>query len=456
MAGQNSNPNVVLASSLAGPDDSVNPDEGIGAIQEARAEAQPDQPEQAGNKPLPRWIMPTVAGVAAVAAALTIFANSEMGQRVKERWIPGYAASGEQDVLHASTVGLQFNFGDEAPSDELLAVFSEGDDSIIAGLRSNLDDAYTNADGGPVNFDYFYGQPVQNEDGSEDWEYVPFGGGNGGDEPTETFGINLSGLKSNMTPEERAEVLDGILGECRKYLKRRGHRPIVIPTTTGEYPGSSTTEDNTDPTEDTTGAGPDPTETQPSTAPTQPTDPETTSETRTSNTNSSTTEAITNKQEMYPQELLLNNNQIVNIGERISGTAFSQYANGGFNLAIPANGQTYIFRRADDLNKRAYYENQFRNGNKETAGLYLVTGQKDGKVASRRLNTYEYTINNTPAGYEVYIVPDRNDTSQFPGNPAPSVKSINISVGGNTGMPFTYWVYDAMYIIPDKQTIMLN
>jgi len=171
------------------------------------------------------------------------------------------------------------------------------------------------------------------------------------------------------------------------------------------------------------------------------------------------TGTITNKQEMYPQELLLNNNQIVNINDRnrISGTKFWQYADSGFNLAFLANGKTYIFRRAGDLNERDYCENQFKNGKTETVALYRITGQKDGKVATQLVDTYNYTIGGATAGYEVHIVPNSNDTKRYSDYPNNLFyKTIEIRVGGNTGMPFTYWVDNEIYIVPDKQTIFLN
>ncbi|MCL2300030.1 MAG: hypothetical protein FWC27_07785 [Firmicutes bacterium] len=169
-----------------------------------------------------------------------------------------------------------------------------------------------------------------------------------------------------------------------------------------------------------------------------------------------TTTTTKHQQEMYPQELLLDNNQIINISNsnNIAGTVFSQYANGGFNLAFNANGQTYVFRRADALNEKAYYESQFKNGKTETVALYVKTGQKDGKVALRLIDTYSYTVGGDTAGYDVYVVPDRNDTTRYSG--LLYTNSINIRVGGNTGMNFTYWVHPDTYTIPDKKTIFLN
>ena len=167
------------------------------------------------------------------------------------------------------------------------------------------------------------------------------------------------------------------------------------------------------------------------------------------------------KQEMYPQELLLADNQIVDIGGVGSGNrAFSNYANGGFNLAIPANDKTYLFRRADDLNKRAYYENQFKAGTKETVGLYVKTGQRDGKAVFRQIGTYDFTVEvpaGSIAGYVIDIVPDRNDTMRYSDYPDQLFyKSVSVRVGRNNGMPFTYWVHPDYYIIPDSQTIFLN
>jgi len=252
-----------------------------------------------------------------------------------------------------------------------------------------------------------------------------------------------------------------------KFRVRRDKRGRIYTTTTnpGETTESITMSDGTtiefpssqsDPftiIPGTTGEGPDPTAGQTNTTESSSSS---TSETSTSKTSASET---TRGKEMYPQELLLNNNQIINIGEvGPNNRAFSKFANGGFNLAIPTNGKTYVFRRADDLNKKDYFENQFKNGKTETVGIYRVTGYKDGKAVLQQINTYRYTIggSGSETGYEVYIVPDRNDKKQFPNYPDPLVKSIEIRVGGNTGMPFTYWVHDNTNTLPDKKTIFLN
>ena len=203
MAGPNNE--FTLAGAPASAEDTdINPGAEAAGAPEAPLSADP-QPEQAGGKPNPRRVNQAIAITAAALIAVVgfeVFANSEMGKRLKERWIPGYGA-GEQDALRTSLIGLQFDFDDKAPSPELLAAFSEGDGSIIAGLHGRLDGAYTNPQGNPVRFDYFYGQPAQNEDGSEGWEYIRFGGGSGeggdGDEePSELLNIPLSGLSPNM------------------------------------------------------------------------------------------------------------------------------------------------------------------------------------------------------------------------------------------------------------------
>jgi|GEM_PF-6665455 len=168
-----------------------------------------------------------------------------------------------------------------------------------------------------------------------------------------------------------------------------------------------------------------------------------------------------NKQEMYPQELHLASNQIVNYSDTgISGKNFGVYADSGFNLAFPANGKTYLFSRAAPYNKRDYFEKQFKAGTVETIAIYVKTGQQDGKTVFQRIGTYDYTVE-VPAGsvpgYVVYIIPDRNETMLFPGNSTQSYKSVSVSVGRNIGVPFSYWADDEIYVNPsDFRTIMLN
>jgi len=332
-----------------------------------------------------------------------------------------FAACGSGSARRAAVVGIRLDL-DGVSGDNIAAVIYGGG-SVLSALRGRLAEAY----GDTVAFDLYYSQP----DESGGREYVLFGEASPGEaKDTITLPVDINGA---ITPENLAQVVDALLGQITAQLGEWGYEARTTATTgtiTGSTQGISTGETSTEEW------------TLPAMA-------------RTSDTNISGGTTAKPALEMYPQELILSNDQIVEISRSINGE-FWQYANGGFNLAIPVNSKTYVFRRADDLNKRDYFEQQFHNGKTETVGLYLVTGQRDGKVVSQRINTYSYTINDDPAGYRVHIVPDRNDTRQLPGRPAPSAKSIQIKVGGNTGGPFSYRVTPDFYIIPDDKTIFLN
>jgi len=332
------------------------------------------------------------------------------------------AACGAGGGRRAAVVGIRLDL--DGVSDDNIAAVIYGGGSVLSALQGRLAGTY----GDTVAFDLWYSQP----DESGGREYVLFGEASGGRvNDTITLPVDINGA---ITPENLARVVDALLGQITAQLGEWGYKAQTTAATgtiTGSTQAISTGETSTE--EWTLSAM-----------------------ARTSDANISGPTTTKPAQEMYPQELLLSNDQIVNIGERISGTVFSKYANGGFNLAIPANGKTYLFRRADDLNKRDYFEQQFKNGKPETVGLYVKTGQQDGKAVFQRVGTYDYTVGGATAGYEVYIVPDRNDTVQLPGRPAPSVRCIEVRVGGNTGMPFTYWVDDTGRIIPDSKTIFLD
>ena len=338
------------------------------------------------------------------------------------------AACGADGARRAAVVGIRLDL--DGVSDDNIAAVIYGGGSVLSALQGRLAEAY----GDDVAFDLWYSQP----DESGGREYVLFGEPSGGRvNDTITLPVDINGA---ITPENLTRVVDALLGQITAQLGEWGYKAQTTAATgtiTGATQAMTTGETST---EDWTRSA----------------------MARTSDTNISGPTTAKPIQEMYPQELLLDNNQIVNIGEvGANNRVFSNYANGGFNLAIPANGKTYVFRRADAYNKKDYFEQQFNNGKIETIGIYVKTGQQDGKVVFQRVGTYtfEVTVEDSYAepGYEVIIVPDRNDTMQFPGRPAPSVKSIQIRVGNNTGMPFTYWIHDGMnYTIPDDKTIFLK
>ena len=165
-------------------------------------------------------------------------------------------------------------------------------------------------------------------------------------------------------------------------------------------------------------------------------------------TTTTTTKATTTTKkpsELTPQTLELSPNQIVDVND-FGVQGFWEYPN-GFNLRFTANGKTYLFHRDASYHTDEYFENTFKAGAKETVGFYVRTGTSNGKEVYRLLTTRTYTVNTigAPAGYQVYIVANPNDKIEHPRG-GQGYSSINISVGHNVGLLFTYHILNELYI----------
>lgn len=141
-------------------------------------------------------------------------------------------------------------------------------------------------------------------------------------------------------------------------------------------------------------------------------------------TNTTTTAKPTttkSKQQMYPQELRLTSNQMIDASSysdpaKFKGISksFSECADNGFNLVFTdKKGNTYLFTRNAAYNSAAYIDNQFKTGAVETVGFYIKTGQAGNQSIFKLLTTADYTVaepGGSPPGYKVRIIPDLNDT----------------------------------------------
>jgi hypothetical protein len=223
------------------------------------AEALPaEQPEQTGKKPLPRWLMPAVAGAAAGAVAVAgIFAaipGSKLNQRVQS-----YLNANR--LQQAKVVGLQLEMANLGMDEYGNPALTDDQNCVINAMRDQLSDAY----GPGYDFDFSYGLPPE---GGAVPEYVPFAADaeedNAGEQPTSTITFPING---DLTPENRDQAISDALQQINNQLKAWGYEPeeatIVVDPTTGEITVTlPTTEEITyeAPTEgNTTGGSPDPT-----------------------------------------------------------------------------------------------------------------------------------------------------------------------------------------------------
>lgn len=294
-------------------------------------EAQPAvQPDQTGNKPLPKWLTPVVAGAAALAVAATAYAASprEIKEQIKSRFIPGYAmSSGEEEPRRARIVGLNLDL--DGVSDENIAALMDGDNSVISALRGRLSSAY----GDGVDFDFYYSRPT--DDGGK--EYVLFGADaeedNAGEEPKDTITLPMNGITGNITPDNRDEVIDGLFGQIIPQLDEWDYKPVETTT----FIDPTTGEEITIPVvpSETETAAPQPVTTGGANPPTRPSVPATSGTSRPSSTAkptekpNTTQKPNTTKAEVYtpPQTLRLSPNQVRN-GNRdatIDGSIMEDY-----------------------------------------------------------------------------------------------------------------------------------
>ena len=158
------------------------------------------------------------------------------------------------------------------------------------------------------------------------------------------------------------------------------------------------------------------------------------------------------KQQMHPQELRLASNQTKNASNysNIDSNHFSEYADSGFNYTITANGKTYMISRDASYHQSNYLNNQFKAGAKETIGIYLKTGQVGGEDIFQKIGTKTFTVDtyggSSPPGYKICIVPNSNDTMQFPGDATPSHRTILINVGNNIGLNNSYSIENDYFV----------
>ena len=219
--------------------DTAGPEGIISDHGESAPELQPAaaQPNLAG-KTYPHWLMPALAGTAALATAAAVALSvPSVRTQVQSFFNPNYgAATGEQEVNRARLVGLQLDLDGVSP--ENVAAIMDGEDPIVAALHSQLTDIY----GDNAAFDFYcynYSRPT--EDGEE---FVPFDpnytwGDDDDSRPKDTITIPLCGITGDITPENRDQVIAGLLGQITPQLEQWGYTPeettIRFDETTGEY-----------------------------------------------------------------------------------------------------------------------------------------------------------------------------------------------------------------------------
>ena len=326
-------------------------------------------PDQSGNSiQLPRWAVRTIAGVAGTAIAIGIwaaalFAPEDAKAKMKEFLIPNYS-NGEVDANRA-VVGMYLDL--EGVSAENVAAITEGDDSVIAGLRNQLDASH----GGGTDVDFYYSQPTE---GSEK-KYVLFDADaaedNADEQPNDTVFIPMSGIKGSITLDNKDEVIKEILRQFTPRLEDWGYKPepptgTIIDPTTGEVitlPGTSDQQTTGEQPTITVTSGEPP---EDITEPPEPTEPATSEISKTST--STSTEKPTTKTEGN------NSSNKLILGENLKA---SDIARGNFleeyNVSNPKKKELQIGNTTLLVTRKPYYgknEATYTIYKEESNGVY--------------------------------------------------------------------------------------